>query len=104
MIVVLAREAEADLEEIGDYIARDNPARAIAFVQELIARCRYLAETPDAFPLVPRYTHRQFAHLGIRRLVHGRYLVFYRVTPERVEVLHILNGARDIEAILFPDG
>lgn len=99
MIVVLAREAEADLEEIGDYIARDNPARAITFVQELIARCRHLAETPDAFPLVPRYTH-----LGIRRFVHGRYLVFYRVTPERVEVLHILNGARDIEAILFPDG
>lgn len=99
MIVVLSREAERDLETIGDYIARDNPGRALSFIQELLARCRTLARAPDAFPLVPRYERH-----GIRRLVHGRYLIFYRVQDGQVQVLHILNGARDVEAILFPDG
>jgi plasmid stabilization system protein ParE len=99
MIVVLSREAERDLETIGDYIARDNPARALSFVQELLARCGTLAVTPDAFPLVPRYERH-----GVRRLVHGRYLIFYRVADGQVQVLHILNGAQDVEAILFPDG
>lgn len=40
---------------------------------------------------------------GVRRRPHGNYLIFYRVTPESVEVLHILHGARDYEAVLFPD-
>ena len=26
--------AELDLEEIGDYIARDNPARAVSFIRD----------------------------------------------------------------------
>lgn len=96
MIVVLTREAEEDLERIGDYIARDNPRRAASFVAELVGRCETLAEMPAAFPLVPRYEGA-----GIRRLVHGNYLVFYRVGPGRVEILHILNGAQDYEVILF---
>jgi plasmid stabilization system protein ParE len=32
------------------------------------------------------------------------YLIFYRVSDEGVEILHVLHGARDYEAILFPDG
>lgn len=97
MIVVLTAEAEADLERIGDYIARDDPRRAASFVAELIDRCERLAATPDAYPLVPRYTAG-----GIRRRVHGKYLIFYRVASERIEILHVLNGAQDYERILFP--
>lgn len=52
---------------------------------------------PHAFPLVPRH-----AASGIRRRPHGRYLIFYRVAAERIDVLHILNGAQDYEDILFP--
>ena len=31
--------AELDLEEIGDYIVRDNPRRAISFIGEIRDRC-----------------------------------------------------------------
>jgi plasmid stabilization system protein ParE len=34
MIVIIADEAEADLEQIGDYIARDNAPRADSYVQD----------------------------------------------------------------------
>jgi toxin ParE1/3/4 len=98
MIVVLTRAAEADLEQIGDYIARNNPARAKSFIRDLYRSCRELAEVPEAWPIVPRFEHQ-----GIRRRVHGRYLIFYRIAGDRVVVLHILNGAMDVEAILFPD-
>lgn len=97
MKVVLAAEAARDLEAIGDYIARDNPARAQSFVAELIEKARALADHPEAFPLVPRY-----ARYGVRRPVHGNYLIFYRVEAERISVLRILHGARDYEALLFP--
>lgn len=99
MIVDLTSAAEADLEQIGDYIARDAPARALSFIRELHRCCMDLAEMPEAWPIVPRYEHH-----GIRRRVHGRYLIFYRISGDRITVLHILNGAMDFEAILFPGG
>lgn len=66
-------------------------------VDELVARCRSLADMPDRFPLLPRDPQKR-----IRRLVHRNYLIFYVVLDERVDILHIVNGARDYEAILFP--
>lgn len=99
MIVVITREAETDLERIGDYIAADNPLRAQTFVRELVERCLNLGEMPRAFPLVPRYEHS-----GVRRRPYGDYLIFYRVGADRVEVLHVLHGAMNYELLLFPDG
>jgi plasmid stabilization system protein ParE len=99
MNVELSAEAETDLEAISDFIARDNPVRALSFVREIIERCLSLAEMPEAFPMVPRYQHR-----GIRRRVHGRYLIFYRIEGDRITILHVLNGAMDVEALLFPAG
>ncbi len=97
MKLFLTATAEADLEAIGDYIVRDNPQRAASFVGELERCCLDLLGMPKAWPLVPRYEHK-----GIRRRVHGRYLIFYRVGQDRVTVLHVLNAAVDYEAILFP--
>lgn len=57
-----------------------------------------LATSPLAFPLVPRYEH-----LGVRRLVYGNYLIFYRVDARNITVLHVLHGAMDYAAILSDD-
>jgi toxin ParE1/3/4 len=48
--LVFSPRAEVDLEEIGDYIARDNPARAISFLDEVRARCDRIAATPASYP------------------------------------------------------
>ncbi|MDR6449622.1 plasmid stabilization system protein ParE [Paraburkholderia terricola] len=99
MIVRILPAAEAELEAIGDYIARDNPLRAVSFVRELRDRCMGLADMPLAFPLVPRYEDR-----GVRHRVHGNYQIFYRVVgqpAERIDVIHVLHSARDSALILF---
>src|ERR1043166_3335120 len=95
MIVVITGAAQADLESIGDWIARDNPARALTFVQELRRRCESLADSPRGHARVPRYEH-----LGIRRRVYRDYLIFYRIVGDAIEVLHVLHGAREYESIL----
>lgn len=96
MIVEFSGEAESDLEQIVDYIAKDNPRRALSFVQELRGKCEALAYNPLAFPLVPRYEG-----YGIRRRVHGNYLIFYRVDAEQVVIVHVLHGALDYAAVFF---
>ncbi len=98
MRVVIADAAVADLERIGDAIARTSPARALEFIRELRHCCEGLAHMPERFQLVPRYES-----LGVRRRVHGDYLIFYRLGPEAVEVIHVLHGAMDYERLLFPD-
>ena len=98
MKVLFAPTAKLDLREIGQRIRAENPARAISFINELVDRCLSLAQLPRRYPVVPRYEHS-----GIRRAIHGEYLIFYRVCPESVDIVHVLRGARDYEAILFPD-
>jgi addiction module RelE/StbE family toxin len=95
--LVFTDEAKADLVQIGDWIAKDNPLRAVTFVDELEECCRQLTSMPKAYQLVPR-----LEALGVRRVPHGDYLIFYRVIDDTVEVIHVLHGARDYEAILFP--
>lgn len=92
-------QAKADLEEIGDYIAKRSPLRALSFIIELETKAMEIGEMPLAFPLVPHYEHHD-----IRRRVHGNYLIFYRVGLDHVAIVHILHGARDYEPLLFPEG
>lgn len=95
MIARISAEAERDLEALGDFIAKDNPERAISFLRELRRKCLALAEFPERFPLVPRYSS-----LGIRRRMHGNYLIFYRIISQTLVVLHVLHGAQDYDALL----
>jgi toxin ParE1/3/4 len=85
-----SRRAEADIEEIGDYIARDNPARAVTFISELRSHCRGLADFPEAAPLRPSVGE------GVRMAVHGRYLILYVVRGELLEIRRVVHGARDL--------
>ena len=96
MIVRLTAAAENDLEQIADYIAQDNPKQALSFVLALRDKCLGLADAPYGFPLVTRYERH-----GIRRRVHGNYLIFYRVAGDHISVIHVLHGARDYAALLL---
>jgi toxin ParE1/3/4 len=75
-------------KEIGDYIARDNPARAISFLDELKAHCERISEIPGAYP------SRDDLGAGIRMAVHGRYLILFRSDPNGVRVERVLHSAR----------
>ncbi|MBX3576474.1 MAG: type II toxin-antitoxin system RelE/ParE family toxin [Rhizobiaceae bacterium] len=98
MKVIFSRSAEADLEGIGDFIARDNPKRAQSFVGEIRNHCMNLSAHPKSAPL---FAGEEAS--GIRRLVHGNYVAFYRADLKTVQILRILHGARDAESLLFPD-
>lgn len=99
MKVAFTGAAETDLETIGDYIALSNPFRALSFVREIRDKCLSLHEMPKAFPLLEGHEPA-----GIRRRVHGNYLIFYRIGGDTVEILRVLHGAMEHERLLFPEG
>ncbi|NNM70794.1 type II toxin-antitoxin system RelE/ParE family toxin [Enterovirga aerilata] len=94
MRVIVSLAARKDLSEIADYIARENPRRAESFTMELVAAARAIAETPFAWPVLSR--HRT---AGVRRKLHGRYLILYRMRQDRVEIVRIVHGARDLRRL-----
>ena len=89
MRIVWTEPASRDLEDIGDYIAKDNLAAARGVVRAIEAAVRRLAR----FPHSGRAGHRA----GSRELVVPRtpYFVPYRVGPRAVEILAVLHGAQD---------
>ena len=89
--------AEFDLEEIGDYIARDNPRRALSFIEEIRARCSLILQTPHGSPL------REELGEGVHIVPFGRYLIFYTVheDSDEVRIERVLHSAREIDQNFF---
>ena len=97
MKVRLSARATADLEEIADWIAADNPARADSFVDELVAKVGSLARHPRRFP------QRRVGGESFRKATWRGYLIFYRVLSDRVEIARIIHGSRDWAILLGGD-
>lgn len=92
-LLVVAPRARRDLIEIGDFIATDNPQRAVTFVEEIIARFDVIAAVPRAFP-----SRNDLGH-GLRLAVHGAYVILYRVSAREVRIESVAHGARDLRRI-----
>ena len=88
--VVYALRARRDVVEIVETIAVEDQSAAIKFARQLEHHCSLLGtapgmgrERPDIGP-------------GVRSLVQGSYLVFYRwkLDGDRVDILHVRHGSR----------
>lgn len=91
---VLLPSAVADLESIGDYIARDNPRRARSFVAELRRQCAKIATNPGGYRLRPELS------AGIRSCAYGNYVMFFTVEADCLSIVRILHGAMEAESRL----
>jgi len=95
--VTRTEKAEADLEAILDYLEERSPQAADRLAAAIDRQCELLGQ----FPEMGR-TREELAP-GLRSVIVGQYVLFYRVTPAAIEVIRILHGARDIEAALKED-
>jgi len=86
--------AEADLEGIADFIAKDNPSRAASFVNELRSRCEKTGRSLEAAR--PFFALAQDARI----VPYKRYVILFRNLPDEVSIERILHSARDIMSII----
>lgn len=90
--------AEADLEEIADFIAADNADVAVGFVMQIRDACFALADYPHRYGLVD-----DVGDGTMRRRPLGSYLIFYRVAGTTIVISRVINAARDLKRVVFPD-
>lgn len=89
--VVWSLTATADLESIIEYIFRDSEFYAATVARELVAAARSLTTFSERGRVVPEYEEPT-----IREIVVRQYRLIYRVASDRVEVLRIIHGARQM--------
>jgi toxin ParE1/3/4 len=89
--LVISPLAEADLNDILEFIARDKPTAAINWVQRIRETFEFIAQNPDCGERRPEFKTGEF-----RSSLIGKYVVFYRAISEGVEIARVVRGERDV--------
>jgi len=91
--IIWTDSAIQDLNDIGDYIARDSERYAQITVNRLFDSVDILESYPHAGKIVP-----EFNTASIRELIRGNYRIVYQIIDEnRIEILAVNNCSRLIE-------
>ncbi|HSN53774.1 MAG TPA: type II toxin-antitoxin system RelE/ParE family toxin [Candidatus Sulfomarinibacteraceae bacterium] len=83
------RRACRDVLEIGDFIARDKPMAAAAWVRRLIDTVERVATFPRSGRVVPEIDRRD-----IREVVFENYRIVYLVGATRIAILTVFESHR----------
>ncbi|MYL85219.1 type II toxin-antitoxin system RelE/ParE family toxin [Desulfovibrio aerotolerans] len=95
--IIRSPRAKSDLIDIWDYIAEDSEERADSFVAKIHEKFLLLAGRP----VIGRV--RDELEKNIRSFPIGKYIIFYRPIADGIEVVRVLHGSRDLDA-LFDEG
>ncbi|PZU94375.1 MAG: type II toxin-antitoxin system RelE/ParE family toxin [Pseudanabaena sp.] len=85
------KQALADLEAIGDYIARDSPAIAQIFVDRIVNSIVRLESLPLSGRIVPE-SERE----SIREVIFRNYRIVYSLEDETIYILTIFHASKSL--------
>jgi len=86
-------QAEEDPTDIWLYIAQDNPDAADNLLDSFEEKGQLLAENPELGQASPDIAE-DFRYLPV-----GRYLMLYRLIPDGIELVRVVQGMRLLSAI-----
>lgn len=96
--VLIRPSADADMDGIFAWIARDDPRAAERLIQRIFEVAKRLARFPESG------TPRPELGPNARSIVVGRYLILYRIGPDCVDIVRVVHGARELGPLLGRPG
>jgi toxin ParE1/3/4 len=90
MNFILAPSAVADLKHLSQYFLEHNVEAGEKLFEQLNKRFRSLTQFPN---LGKRYSH---LHPEIRGVLEQHYIIFYRCSPQSVEIVRIVDARRNL--------
>lgn len=85
-----SERAEEDLIDIWLYIAEDQPVNADRFLDKLNETVVALADTPGMG------VDRPGLGAGIKSFPVGKYILYYRMMQDVLEIVRVLSAYRDV--------
>ena len=89
--IIWTEPALNDLDAIADYIALDDPAAARRLAQRVFEHVEQLASHPRSGSVPPELRGSRY-----RQIVEPPCRVFYRYDGERVFILQVMRGERQL--------
>ena len=89
--------AVKDLENICDYIARQNSQTANQLFDTIRKKCKLVA----SFPNMGKSYSRLAANL--RGFIVEDYVVFYYPREDGIDIIRVISGYRDFETLFLED-
>ncbi len=88
-----SEQAVQDLDEICNYLAKDNPKTASRLFDAIRQKCKVVANFPNMgknySELVP----------NLRGFIIDNYIIFYYPSEEGIYVIRVVSGYRDLESL-----
>lgn len=81
------KEALLRLQDIEEYISRDNPVVAIEFVDKLISAAETIIDYPEKGRIVPELSIEK-----IREVLHKNYRIVYLIKKNSIDILTVFEG------------
>lgn len=91
MTVYWTSTAIDHLAGIYEYIARDSHFYARKMIDRLTRRSQQIDAFPSSGRMVPEYESPT-----IREVIEGPYRIIYRIKPDRIDVVAVIHGARQL--------
>ncbi len=93
MVILYAQDVEGDLDALAEYIAADNPRRAVSFLREVYAEIERIGQGPLLYQLRP--------DIGpdARLAVVGRYVILFRSAEDVVYIERVVYGGRELSRL-----
>ena len=85
--------ARADIKEIYRFVANDKPAAAGHLRAIFYEKFRLLAAQPLMGEVCDELAE------NLRRSFVGNYVIYYRPSGHGIDVVRVLHGARDVDAL-----
>lgn len=91
--------AQKDMEQIFKYIAVQlcNPTAAIGQINDFEKAFESVCAFPESCPHIQ---NEYVKDKSLRKLVVNNYIAFYRVKDNEVQIVRVLYGMRNYEALL----
>jgi toxin ParE1/3/4 len=97
MRLSISRRAEADLDSIWTYIARQSNSfdTATRVITSILGTASLLCRSPKL-----GRNRESEARSNLRSIPAGNYLIFYRIKPGIIRIVRVLHGKRDTPEVL----
>ncbi len=93
MRIEVSSLVEGDLDAIADFIAQDNPRRALSFLRQIRAQILALGQRPL------RFRSRTEVDEDARVALVGRYGILFRIRDDVVRVERVVYVTHDLLAL-----
>ncbi|WP_457673734.1 type II toxin-antitoxin system RelE/ParE family toxin [Thiolapillus sp.] len=93
-MIAWSHRARTDIRDLKAYIAKDSPYYARRFIERIIASVEKLEDFPKIGRPVPEAKGRE----NVRELIYQGYRIIYLTRPEKVFIVTVIHGSRNLAA------